>query len=85
MTTTRGLRRASDGPVSKENRNRTDRPTRICPASGMCPKRTNRTPAPVILPLAIRDKKTCELRIPAAKFDAFLLFDLIERHFGTVH
>jgi len=87
MTATRGLRRVSDGPVSKENRNRTDRPTRTCPASGMCPKRTNRTnrtPPPVIPALPIRDKGTCELRIPAAKFDAFVLIGLIGRHGGTL-
>jgi len=40
---------------------------------------------PVILALAIRDKGTCELRIPREKYDPFLLLDLIERHGGTVH
>lgn len=40
---------------------------------------------PVILALAIHGVGTCELRIPRAKFDAFLLLDLIERHCGTVH
>jgi len=39
----------------------------------------------VILALAIRDVGTCELRIPKAKYDPFLLLDLIERHGGTVH
>ena len=39
---------------------------------------------PVILALAIRDKGTCELRIPAAKFDAFVLIDLIGRHGGRL-
>lgn len=28
---------------------------------------------------------TCELRVPRAKYDPFLLLDLIERHGGTVH
>ena len=28
---------------------------------------------------------TCELCAPLAKFDPFLLLDLIERHSGTVH
>ena len=35
---------------------------------------------PVLVALAIRDVGTCELAIPAAKFDAFLLLELIERH-----
>jgi hypothetical protein len=39
---------------------------------------------PVILALAIRDKGTCELRIPAAKFDAFVLIDRIGRHGGRL-
>lgn len=29
-----------------------------------------------------RDGATCELRIPRAKYDPFLLLDLIERHDG---
>ena len=28
---------------------------------------------------------TCELRVPLAKFDPFLLLDLIAQHGGTVH
>ena len=28
---------------------------------------------------------TCEVHIPSGKYDPFLLFDLIERHTGTVH
>lgn len=46
---------------------------------------------PVILTLAIRRAMpdgatvTCELRIPLEKYDPFLLFDLIERHGGTLH
>ena len=39
---------------------------------------------PVILALAIHGVGTCELRIPAAKFDAFVLIDLIGRHGGTL-
>jgi hypothetical protein len=39
---------------------------------------------PVILALAIRDKGTCELCIPAAKFDAFVLIELIGRHGGSL-
>lgn len=39
---------------------------------------------PVILALAIQGVGTCELRIPRAKYDPFLLLDLIERHSGTV-
>ena len=41
---------------------------------------------PVLLSVAIRDMATCELAIPAAKFDAFLLIELIGRHGAeTVH
>ena len=40
---------------------------------------------PVILALAIRERATCELRIPRDKYDFFLLLDLIERHGGTIH
>lgn len=40
---------------------------------------------PVLLTLAIRGQATCELAIPAAKFDAFKLLNLIERHGATVH
>lgn len=46
---------------------------------------------PVILALAIRGAMqdgsivTCELRVPRAKYDPFLLLDLIERHGGTLH
>jgi hypothetical protein len=39
---------------------------------------------PVILALAIREKGTCELRIPQEKFDPFLLLDKIVRHSGTL-
>lgn len=40
---------------------------------------------PVLLTLAIRGQATCELAIPAGKFDAFALLALIERHGATVH
>jgi hypothetical protein len=46
---------------------------------------TEADPEAVILALAIRDVATCELRIPRAKYDPFLLLDLIERHGGAVH
>lgn len=42
-------------------------------------------PEGVILSLAIRDRATCELRIPREKYDGVLLLDLIERHGATVH
>ena len=40
---------------------------------------------PVPVAVAIRGKGTCEVLIPAAKFDPFLLLDLIKRHGDTVH
>ena len=46
---------------------------------------TRADPDAVLLTLAIRGRATCELRIPKAKYDPFLLLDLIERHGGTVH
>lgn len=52
---------------------------------------TDADPEDVILALAIRGAMadgatvTCELRIPRAKYDGFLLLDLIARHGGTVH
>ena len=39
---------------------------------------------PVLLTLAIRGQATCELAIPAGKFDAFALLALIERHGATM-
>jgi hypothetical protein len=36
----------------------------------------------VIVTLAIRDKATCELRIPKAKYDAFAVLRVIEQHTG---
>ncbi len=52
---------------------------------------TEADPEAVILALGIRGAMpdggivTCELRIPRAKYDPFLLLDLIERHGGTMH
>ena len=46
---------------------------------------TQADPEAVLLTLAIRGRATCELRIPRAKYDPFLLLALIERHGGTVH
>ena len=52
---------------------------------------TEADPEAVVLALAIRGAMpdgatvTCELRIPRAKYDPFLLLELIERHGGTVH
>ena len=40
---------------------------------------------PVMLALAIRGRATCELRIPRAKYDPWLLLELIEKHGGTAH
>ena len=39
---------------------------------------------PVPVAVAIRDKGTCEVLIPAARFDPFALLDLIEKH-STIH
>lgn len=39
---------------------------------------------PVPVALAIRDKGTCEVLIPAARFDPFDLLDLVERH-ASIH
>ena len=40
---------------------------------------------PVPVAVGIRDKGTCEVHIPAARFYPFALLDLVERHGGTVH
>lgn len=40
---------------------------------------------PVPVAVAIRDKGTCEVLIPAARFDPFALLELIEHHGGTMH
>ena len=48
-------------------------------------------PEAVILAIAIRGLMpdgatvTCELRFPRAKWDPFLMLDLMERHGSTVH
>ena len=39
---------------------------------------------PVPVAVAIRDKGTCEVLIPAARFDPFGLLELVGRHGGTV-
>ena len=39
---------------------------------------------PVPVAVAIRDKGTCEVLIPAARFDSFALLELVERH-ATIH
>jgi hypothetical protein len=40
---------------------------------------------PVRVAVAIRDKGSCLVEIPAARFDPFALFDLVARHGGAVH
>jgi len=40
---------------------------------------------PVPVAVAIRDKGTCEVLIPATHFDPFALIELVGRHGGTVH
>ena len=40
---------------------------------------------PVLVSIGIRDVATFDLAIPKAKYDQFLLLDLIERHGATVH
>jgi len=39
---------------------------------------------PVLLSLAIRGQATCELGIPAAKFDPFELLAMLDRHGATL-
>ncbi len=39
---------------------------------------------PVPVAVAIRDKGTCEVLVPAARFDPFVLFEIVERH-ATIH
>lgn len=46
---------------------------------------TEADPEGVLLTLAIRDRATCELRIPREKWDGVLFLDLLERHGGMVH
>ena len=40
---------------------------------------------PVLLTLAIRGQATCELAIPAARFDTFELLAMLDRHGATAH
>ena len=40
---------------------------------------------PVSVAVAIRDKGTCEVLIPAARFDPFALIELVGRPGGTLH
>jgi hypothetical protein len=40
---------------------------------------------PVPVTVAIRDKGTCEVLIPAARFDPFALLELVERHGASAH
>ena len=40
---------------------------------------------PVPVAVAIRDKGTCEVLIPADRFDPFALLELVARHAGTMH
>jgi len=40
---------------------------------------------PVLLTLAIRGQATCELAIPAAKFDPFELLAVLDRHGAKAH
>lgn len=40
---------------------------------------------PVPVAVAIRGKGTCEVHIPAARFDPFALLDLVARHGGALH
>lgn len=40
---------------------------------------------PVLLTLAIRAQATCELAIPAVKFDPFELLGVLDRHGAKVH
>ncbi len=40
---------------------------------------------PVVLALAIRDRGTCELRIPLDRYDGALLLDLLEQYGGALH
>ena len=40
---------------------------------------------PVPVAVAIRDKGTCEVHIPAARFDPLALLELVARHGGMLH
>ena len=40
---------------------------------------------PVPVAIAIRDKGTCEVQIPAVRFDPFALLELVTRYGSTLH
>lgn len=40
---------------------------------------------PVPVAVAIRDKGTCEVLIPASRFDPFALLELVGRHSALIH
>lgn len=40
---------------------------------------------PIPVALGIRDKGTCEVHIPAARFEPFALIELVNRHGGVLH
>jgi hypothetical protein len=40
---------------------------------------------PVPVAVAIRGKGTCEVHIPASRFDPFKLLELVARHGGVLH
>ena len=46
---------------------------------------THAYPDAILLILAIRGRATCEFRIPRDRYAPFLLLDLIDRHYATVH
>lgn len=85
------LRAANDGgydplpdPAAEARRQRVLAMLRPATRLAVLPD-TEADPEAVLLTLAIRDKGTCELRIPRAKYDPFLLLDLVERYTATVH
>lgn len=46
---------------------------------------TEAEPDAVIMTLAIRNKATCELRIPKVKYDGLALLEMIENHTDVCH
>lgn len=40
---------------------------------------------PVIVVVAVRDVGTCEIAIPADRFDPFALLEILARHDATMH
>lgn len=61
--------------IAMLERNPTLRIAVVCNSSG----------DPVRLAVAIRDRGTCEVHIPAARFDPFALIELVGKHGGRVH